>query len=148
MRSRTRDLQDVWFCNFSEVNVGMDRAKVFDKPFKKELSVSATSGLVFGWGAGLSLKYNRYITSYDRSMRDLVREGMAVFVDVEPKLDKNGELVVEKTYLTNAEGEIILDDDGEPTLIAIDYATQPDYIIEEIMDTKRGKVARYGIKKV
>lgn len=148
MRSIVKDLQDVWFCNFSEINIGMDRAKVFDKPFKKELTVSATSGLVLGWGAGLSLRYNRYITSYDRELRGLVREGMAVFVDVKPELDKNGELVVNKTYLTDEDGNIILDDDGEPTIIGIEYATSPDYIVEEIMDTEKGKVARFGIKKV
>ena len=52
---------------------------------------------------------------------------MCVFVDVVPLMDKNGELIT--------------DEDGIPL-------TAPDYTVCRILDTQKGKVARYGIKKV
>lgn len=148
MRSRKKDLQSVWFVTFEETGIGMNTAKIYGKPIEKKLSVSATSGLALATGAGLGLRYSRYITCYDRNYQEYCREGVMAFVDRVPSLDKNGELIVEKEYEKDNDGNIILDDDGEPTLERITYETEPDYMIMEIIDTQRGNVARFGIKKV
>lgn len=137
MRNIKRQMQDVWFCNFTEENDGLDTVKTYDKPIKKRFSVSGTSGTVYGWGAGLSLSYDRYITSFDRNFRP--KEGMMVFVDVIPDLDKNGNLVKNRITESDLDGTIVSYEE---------YSTEPDYMIEKIYDTKRGKVARYAIKKV
>lgn len=129
MRSNQRDLQDVWFCKAGTSISGIDTVKTYTKPEKHEFSVSATSGLVLSFGAGLAPSYDRYITSYDRDFEP--EEGMMVFVDVVPKLDKDGNLVQSET------------DFG-----VLQYATEPDYIVDKIYDTERGNVARYGLKKV
>lgn len=148
MRSREKQKQDVWFCEFEETNIGMDRVRIYGKPIHYLFTVSATTGQPYLYGAGLSMQYDRYITSFDRKARDVIKEGMAVFVDRIPVLDKNKELVVNKTFLADASGELILDDEDEPILTKIEYETEPDYIVEKIYDTLKGKVARYGIKKV
>lgn len=126
MRSIQRQIQDIWFCQAEEVQDGIDLLKKYSKPEKHRFSVSATSGQIYGYGAGLVLNYDRYITSYERDFHPT--EGTSVFIDVVPQLDENGELV--------------LNEDG------ITPVTPPDYTISKILDTQRGTVARYGISKV
>lgn len=53
---------------------------------------------------------------------------MGVFVDVEPELDETGNLVMEEDGYTPV--------------------TPPDYRLVEILDTKKGSVAKYGISKI
>lgn len=147
MRSRTRDLQKVWFVTFEEVGVGMNTVKVYGKPIEKEMSVSATSGIPLMLGAGLSMKYNRYITCYDRNYKEYVSEGCMVFVDRVPILNQDGELIVNTEYERDEDGNIIYDDDGEAIVKSITYDSEPDYMVMEVYDTQRGNVARFGIKK-
>lgn len=140
MRARRRDLQKVWFVTFEETAIGMNTAKIYGKPVMKKLSVSATSGLSLAMGAGLGLRYSRYITCYDRDYKEYCQEGVMVFVDREPSLNKDGELIFEKEYH--------IDEDGEEIIDKLVYETEPDYMIMELIDTQKGNVARFGIKKV
>ena len=126
MRSRSRDRQDIWFSTVTEKKVGIDTIQEYAKPVKKQMSVSATSGTPEELSAGIVPAYDRYITSYDRKFNP--KEGDLVYVDIEPILDDNGDL--------------IMDSDGYTPKIS------PDYRIEKILDTKQGKVARYGISKI
>ena len=146
MRNIKRQVQDLWFCDVTEVNDGIDLVKQYSKPEKHRFSVSATSGYVQGWGAGFVLSYDRYITSFDRDYKP--KEGMMVFVDVIPELDADGNLAMKITYETDLDGSLVLDEAGNPIQIASEPVTAPDYILKRILDTKRGKVARYGIEKV
>lgn len=125
-RSPVRDRQKIWFTAISEKKSGIDTIQEYSKPIMKRFTVSATSGTPEELSAGIVPTYERYITSYDRSFNP--QEGDLAFIDVEPKLDESGNLV--------------LSDDGYTPV------TPPDYRIEKILDTKRGRVARYGISKV
>lgn len=125
-RSPVRDRQKVWFTRISEKNVGIDTVKEYGKPIMKKFTVSATSGTSEEISAGLVPSYDRYITSYDRTFKPT--EGDLVFVDVEPELDK--------------EGNLVMGEDGYTPV------TSPDYRLVKILDTQKGNVARYGISKV
>lgn len=126
MRSPVKDRQPVYFSAITEKKVGIDTIQEYNKPIMKQFTVSATSGTPEELSAGIVPTYERYITSYDRNFKP--QEGDLVFVDVDPKLDESGNL--------------ILSDDGYTPV------TPPDYRIEKILDTKRGRVARYGISKI
>lgn len=127
MRTLKRQRQDVYFCTSETVRQGIDNLNQYSKPVKKKFCVSATAGKVLnGYGNGVTPNYDRYITSYDRDFHPV--EGTYIYVDVEPVLDNNGELVLAA--------------DGVSPIVA------PDYILDKILDTKTGNVARYGITKV
>ena len=126
MRSRGRDRQRVWFVGVEEKKIGIDTVQEYGKPIMKKMAVSATSGTPEELSAGIIPTYDRYITSYDRKFNP--KEGDLVYIDIEPILDGNGELE--------------MDSDGYTP------KTPPDYRIEKILDTKQGKVARYGISKI
>lgn len=130
MRNRKRRLQDLYFCRFTEEipEGAIDTMRVYTKPVHHRLGVSATSGYVMGWGVGLVTAYDRYITSYKGKLG--LEEGMMVYVDRVPELDKNGELVMEEV-----EGVM------QPTVL-------PDYMIDKIYFSQKGVVTRFGIKKV
>lgn len=136
MRSRIKDLQDVWFVPFEEKldKTTGELSKEYGKPEKRRMSVSATSGHIYSWGAGFALNYDRFITCYDRHFKP--EEGIAVFVDVIPELDKDGNLATTEKY------DPIL---GEYNT---EYVTTPDYILKRVLDTQKGSVARFGIEKV
>lgn len=53
---------------------------------------------------------------------------MSIWVDVEPKIDADGNLVMEEDGFTPV--------------------TPPDYTLKRIIDTKKGSVARYGIVRI
>lgn len=127
MRSPSRLKQKVWFSKIEEVVKGIDTVQKYSKPIMKRFSVSATAGTPEEISAGIVPTYDRYITSYDRSFCDIAEEGMAVWVDKIPKIDDLGSLVMAE--------------EGVPV-------TPPDYTLKKIIDTARGSVARYGIKKV
>ena len=74
--------------------------------------------------AGIVPDYDRYITSFNRSFHP--QEGDVFWIDTVPQVDALGNLVLE---------------DGIPT-------TPPDYRLKKILDTQRGNLARYGIKKI
>ena len=60
-------------------------------------------------------------------LRGVIREGDAVFVDVEPQL--------------NEDGTLTMGEDGYTPV------TSPDYRISAIFKTQKGNVDVYGIKK-
>ena len=124
MRNFRRQQQKVWFTRITEKNVGIDKVKVYAKPFMKFLPVSATSGTPEELAAGIVPNYDRYITSYKKLD---VQEGDMCFVDVEPQLDASGELVMTDDYIP---------------------VTPPDYRIEKSLITQKGIVFRYGIVKI
>lgn len=128
MRSPSRLKQKVWFSKIEEVIEGIDTVQRYSKPIMKRFTVSATAGTPEETAAGIVPTYDRYITSYDRSFCDIAEEGMAVWVDKIPQIDDFGNLV--------------MSDDG------ITPVTPPDYTLKKIIDTAKGSVARYGIKKV
>ena len=125
MRNSTRRKQDIWFVNRTKDDSQMDPAYTYDKPEKHRFSVSSTSGSPAEMNFGILPNYDRYMVSYDRKFQPV--EGMYLYIDKTPELDENGDLV--------------LNESNEPTV-------KPDYILDRIYDTKKGILARYGIKKV
>lgn len=121
MRTFKQQEQKVWFTRITEKNVGIDKVKVYAKPFMVWLPVSATSGTPEEIAAGVVPNYDRYITSYKKLD---VQEGDMCFVDVEPKLDASGELAMTDDYIP---------------------VTPPDYRIVKLLVTQKGLVFRYGI---
>lgn len=128
MRSRGRDRQKIYFVTVTEEKVGIDTVLKYGKPIMKKMAVSSGTGQPGQVSAGLVVDYDREITSYDKSLRGVIREGDAVFVDVEPQLNEDGTL-----------------DMGEDGYTPV---TPPDYRISAIFSTQKGKVDVYGIKKV
>ena len=128
MRSPVRGRQKVWFSTITEKKVGIDTIQEYSKPIMRKLTVSAGTGAPTQISAGLVVDYDREITSYDKTLRGVIREGDAVFVDVEPKL--------------NDDGTLTMGEDGYTPV------TPPDYRISAIFKTQKGNVDVYGIKKV
>ena len=128
MRSRSRDRQKIWFSNVTEKKVGIDTVQEYGKPIMKKMAVSSGTGQPGQVSAGLVVDYDREITSYDKTLRGVIREGDAVFVDVEPQI--------------NEDGTLTMDEDGYTPV------TPPDYRISAIFSTQKGKVDVFGIKKV
>lgn len=126
MRSPSRIKQKVWFSKIEEVIEGIDTVQRYSKPIMKRFTVSSTAGTPEEISAGIVPIYDRYITSFDSDFKP--EEGNLVFVDIEPVLDENGNL--------------LLKDDG------ITPVTPPDYTLKKILTTQRGKVFRYGISKI
>lgn len=129
MRSRSRDRQKIWFVTVTEKKVGIDTIYEYNDPvIKKKMSVSSGTGQPGQISAGLVVDYDREITSYDKTLRGVIREGDAVFVDVEPQL--------------NDDGTLTMGEDGYTPV------TSPDYRISAIFSTQNGDVDVFGIKKV
>ena len=128
MRSRVRDRQKVWFVTVTEKKVGIDTVQEYGKPIMRRLAVSSGTGQPGQVSAGLVVDYDREITSYDKTLRGVIREGDAVFIDVELQL--------------NEDGTLAMGDDGYTPV------TPPDYRISAIFSTQKGDVDVFGIKKV
>lgn len=128
MRSPSSLRQRVCFSKIEEVIEGIDTVQKYSKPIMKRFTVSATAGTPEETAAGIVPTYDRYITSYDRSFRDIAEEGMAVWVDKIPQIDDSGNLVMEEDSITPV--------------------TPPDYTLKKIIDSQKSKVARYGISKI
>ena len=129
MRSRGRDRQKIYFVTVTEKKVGIDTVYEYNDPvIKKKMSVSSGTGQPGQVSAGLVVDYDREIISYDKSLRGVIQEGDAVFVDVEPRL--------------NEDGTLTMDEDGYTPV------TPPDYRISAIFSTQKGDVDVFGIKKV
>ena len=128
MRSMLRDRQAIYFSIVTEKKVEIDTVQEYGKPIMKKMAVSSGTGQPGQVSAGLVVDYDREITSYDKTLRGVIREGDAVFVDVEPQL--------------NDDGTLTMDDDGYTPV------TPPDYRITNIFFTQKGKVDVFGIKKV
>lgn len=128
MRSRSRDRQKIWFVTVTEKKVGIDTVQEYGKPIMKKMAVSSGTGQPGQVSAGLVVDYDREITSYDKTLRGVIREGDAVFVDVEPRI--------------NEDGTLTMGEDGYTPV------TPPDYRISAIFSTQKGDVDVFGIKKV
>lgn len=124
MRGLKRQKQSVYWSKITEEVNGIDTIEVYNKPKKLHFSVSATAGTPEEIAAGIVPDYDRYITSFNRFFRP--QEGDVFWIDTVPQVDALGNLVLE---------------DGIPT-------TPPDYRLKKILDTQRGNLARYGIKKI
>lgn len=127
MRSPSRLKQKVWFSNVEEILDGYDTIQKYGKPFMKMLTISATAGTPEEISAGIVPTYDRYITSYDKELYALIKEGMAVWVDREPQLELDGSLKLDSN-------EIPL--------------SPPDYVVKKILSSQKSKVSRYGISKI
>ena len=125
MRSATRRKQDIWFVIRTKDDSEVEPIYTYGKPELHRFSVSSTSGIPAELNFGILPTYDRYMISYDRKFKPT--EGMYLYVDKTPEL-------------TN-EGMLVLNENGEPTV-------KPDYILDRIYDTKKGILARYGIRKV
>lgn len=128
MRSMLRDRQAIYFSIVTEKKVGIDTVQEYGKPIMKKMAVSSGTGQPGQVSAGLVVDYDREITSYDKSLRGVIREGDAVFVDAEPQL--------------NEDGTLAMGEDGYTPV------TPPDYRISAIFSTQKGNVDVFGIKKV
>ena len=128
MRSISRDRQKVWFVTVTEKKVGIDTVQEYGKPIMRRLTVSAGTGAPTQISAGLVVDYDREITSYDKSLRSEISEGSVCWVDVMPEISEDGSLVIS-------------DDGVTPTV-------PPDYRVDKIFQTARGRVDVLGIKKI
>ena len=128
MRSRGRDRQKIYFVTVTEKKVGIDTVQEYGKPIMKKMAVSSGTNMPGQVSAGLVVDYEREITSYDKTLRGVIREGDALYVDVEPQL--------------NEDGTLTMGEDGYTPV------TPPDYRISAIFKTQKGNVDVYGIKKV
>mgnify|MGYP000361964746 CR=1 FL=1 len=131
MRSPSRLKQKVWFSKVEESVEGIDTVQKYSKPIMKHFTVSSTAGTPEELAAGIVPTYDRYITRYKNSCCDNdteYEEGMAVWVDKIPQIDKLGNLVMAEDSITPV--------------------TPPDYTFKKILATQRGKVFRYGISKI
>lgn len=124
MRGLKRQKQTVYWSKVTEELDGIDTIPRYQKPEIHKFSVSATAGTPEEMSAGIVPDYDRYITSFDRNFKP--EEGDVFWIDTVPQVDTLGNLVLE---------------DGIPT-------TPPDYRLKKILDTQRGNLARYGIKKI
>ena len=128
-RNSVRDRQKVWWVTIEDIHDGIDNIIKYGKPEMLKQTVSATSGTPEEIAAGIVPNYDRYVTHYKSKSKPFNPvEGMGVFVDVEPELDETGNLVMEEDGYTPV--------------------TPPDYRLVEILDTKKGSVAKYGISKI
>ena len=128
MRSRVRDRQKIYFVTVTEKKVGIDTVQEYGKPIARRMAVSSGTGQPGQVSAGLVVDYDREITSYDKTLRGVIREGDALYVDIEPKL--------------NDDGTLAMGEDGYTPV------TSPDYRISAIFSTQKGDVDVFGIKKV
>lgn len=127
MRNLVRQTQTIYWSRATETHSGIDTVVEYKKPEIVNFSVSTTSGTPEELSAGIVPDYDRYITCFDNDFRNNVMEGDVLWIDKTPELDKSGNLV--------------LDSDETPTVT-------PDYTIKRILDTQKGNLARYGIKKI
>ena len=125
MRSLQRRKQDVWICKAYINDTGVEPYTSYTNPVKIRVTVSNTSGTPNELPVGSVAEYSRYFISYDRNFKP--EEGMVLFVDKTPELTITGRLATDLS--------------GNPY-------TKPDYVLTHIMDTSRGTIARYGIKKI
>lgn len=128
MRSMLRDRQAIYFSIVTEKKVGIDTVQEYGKPIMKRMAVSSGTGQPGQVSAGLVVDYDREITSYDKTLRGVIREGDAVFIDVEPQM--------------NNDGTLTMGEDGYTPV------TPPDYRILAIFSTSKGNVDVFGIKKI
>lgn len=125
MRSLQRRQQPIWICETRTDDTGIEPITSYTKPQKYFVAVSNTSGTPHELPVGVVAEYSRYFISYDRDFKP--KEGMVLFVDKVPELTVTGDLRV--------------DINGVPY-------TKPDYVLTHILDTAKGTIARYGIKKI
>ena len=124
MRGLKRQKQSVYWSKVTEELNGIDTTEIYSKPQKLHFSVSATAGTPEEIAAGVVPDYDRYITSFNRDFNP--EEGDVFWIDAVPQLDKQGNLILE---------------DAVPVVA-------PDYRLKKILDTQKGNIARYGIKKI
>ena len=128
MRSRKRDRQKIWFVTVTEKKVGIDTMQEYSNPIMRKLTVSAGTGAPSQISAGLVVDYDRELTSYDKKLRGQIEEGSVCWVDVIPEIAEDGSLVMS-------------DDGVTPTV-------PPDYRVDKIFSTAKGKVDVFGIKRI
>ena len=129
MRSRTRKKQDVWVAAKTQVEEGISLVDVYGVPEMHRATVSLTSGTPHGWGFGFLADYDRYMTTHEKDWMPV--EGSAVWVDVSPVLDSNGELVTE----VNDEGDTV-------------YVSPPDYIVKRLNYSQKSPITKVWLKKL
>lgn len=74
------------------------------------------------------MDYDRELTSYNKELRGQVEEGSVCRVDVTPEIAQGGNLVMSTDRVT-------------PTV-------PPDYRVDKIFSTAKGKVDVLGIKRI
>lgn len=125
MRSLQRRKQKIWVCTSTVDDSHSEPKTTYSKPIMYRVTVSNTSGTPHELPVGVVAEYSRYFISFNRNFHP--KEGMLLYVDRIPVLDKDGELVLKSN--------------GEPIV-------KPDYVLSHIMDTSKGTIARYGIRKI
>lgn len=130
MRGLQRRKQEIWCVEATRDDSTIEGSMVYGKPEKHMMSVSNTSGTPHELPVGIVAEYSRYLVSFDRDFQP--HEGLMVFIDIKPRLVESGE----------HKGELEVNEEtGKPY-------TEPDYVVTHLMDTQKGTIARYGIKKV
>ena len=126
MRSQRRQRQWAWFASCHTQRSGVDNVIIYSDFEKHFVTISPTTGYPLGLASGFVPTYDRYITSFEKSWKPT--EGTAVWADIEPELDSEGNVVIDP-------------ETGNPTIL-------PDHVIDKLMWTKQAKMDRYGLKKL
>ena len=130
MRLSTRQKQKIWYASVTETRYGIDTVQSYSNPEEVSATVSTTAGATNENSAGIIPEYDRYINYAKKHYDDdfALKEGMACWIDVVPKLNLDGSLVIQEDGMTPV--------------------TPPDYRVKKVLDTQKGEIARYGIAKI
>ena len=132
MRSLERDKQYIWVCRSNGKTDILDEdgyktgetIDSFSKPVRYKMGLNATIGDAHFSPYGTTQDLRREMTTCDKGLD--IQIGDWVYVDIEPHLDDDGNLIV--------------GDDGSVTLEA-------DYYVTSVMKSQKGHVFRYGITR-
>lgn len=128
MRSPVSQRQNIWFSKVTEEKNKTNTIQKYGNPVLAKLTVSSGAGTPAQISAGLVVDYDREIISYHPGLRKQISEGDVCWVDVSPELSDDGNLQMSADGVT-------------PT-------TPPDYRVEKIFSTVRGKIDIFGIKQI
>lgn len=131
MRSKTSEKRFVWVSTYGGKTQDVDEdgmltgewTTVRNKPFQVECTLSPNGGNTYADGFGWGVSYDRTLIAYTTDTG--ITEDAVIWVDSEPELDEDGELV--------------LDEDGNPT-VSWDYSVSRIAVSYEVTNIALRKV--------
>lgn len=117
MRTRVRSRQKIWVTEITESLDGIDTIQGYSTPVLRREVVTETGNEPLNLPAGIDEVYDRYIITYGKAFT--YREGMQIYVDVQPVLDFNGGITAD--------------------------SPRPDYIVKRIISSQKGLATRVGL---
>lgn len=119
-------MQDIWFSEVNESLNSFDTVSNYGTLIHKKMTVSSGTGQPGQISAGLVVDYDREIINFEHDF--IQSEGNAVWIDVKPQIDEDGNLIMAEDGITPI--------------------TPPDYRIKQIFRTQKGLIDVFGVKKI